>query len=194
LHSRVAFNVDVPTTGLDILKLVTHEVYPGHHAEHALKEHLLGLEERIALVPTPQALVAEGIAEAGGEIVLDDEALEEAFAVMRRHGLEASDPELLLRLRQVAERLGTVSQNAALMIHEDGVSQSDAAAYIAKWSLRPLNEAEQSVAFVTDPTWRAYVITYDAGLELCRRYIGGDPARLRRLLTEHVRIGELLSA
>ena len=43
LHSRVVLNTDVPTTGLDLIHLVTHEVYPGHHTEHALKEqHLVG--------------------------------------------------------------------------------------------------------------------------------------------------------
>jgi len=55
-------------------------------------------------------------------------------------------------------------------------------------------QAQHSVSFVTDPTWRAYVITYSAGRDLCRAYIDGDPARLATLLTEHVRIGDLLAA
>lgn len=194
LRSRVVVNTDIPTTGLDVLQLAMHEVYPGHHAEHALKESLLGVEERIALVPTPQAVVAEGIAEAGGEVVLDDGAREEAFAVIRRHDVELSDPELALRIAEVMKRVGTVGLNAALMIHEDGVSEEEAAEYIARWSLRPLDEARRSISFVTDPTWRSYAITYDAGEALCRRFIGGDPAKLRRLLTEHVRIGELSPA
>jgi len=50
------------------------------------------------------------------------------------------------------------------------------------------------VRFVTDPTWRAYVITYSAGRDLCRAYVDGDPGRLRTLLTEHVRVGDLLAA
>jgi hypothetical protein len=50
------------------------------------------------------------------------------------------------------------------------------------------------VRFATDPTWRAYVITYSAGLELCRAYVGGEAARFHRLLTEHVRIGELTAS
>jgi ferredoxin-NADP reductase len=50
------------------------------------------------------------------------------------------------------------------------------------------------VRFVTDPTWRAYTITYTAGEALCRAYVDGDPARFRRLLTEHVRVGDLLAA
>ena len=194
LHSRVVLNTDVPTTGLDLLHLTTHEVYPGHHAEHALKEHHLGIEESIALVPTPQAVVSEGIAEAGGEIVLDAAAREEAYAVIRSHGLELPDPERAKAIADAGEGLGGVSLNAALMFHEDGVPEDEVAEYVAKWTLRPLDEAKKSIRFVTDPTWRAYTITYDAGLRLCRGYIGGDPAKLRRLLTEHVRIGELISA
>ena len=41
LRSRVVLNVDVPTTGLDLIHLAAHEVYPGHHTEHAVKEQLL---------------------------------------------------------------------------------------------------------------------------------------------------------
>ena len=58
----------------------------------------------------------------------------------------------------------------------------------------PAAQAKHSVRFVTDPTWRAYVITYSAGRDLCRAYVGGDPARYRTLLTEQVRIGDLLAA
>jgi hypothetical protein len=194
LSSHVVVNTDVPTTGLDVLHLGAHEVYPGHHTEHALKEHLLGVEETIQLVPTPQAVLSEGIAEAGGDVVLDDAAREEAYAIIRRHGLEVPDPELAERVRRAGDALGTIGVNVALMIHEDGASIEEGVDYAARWGLRPLEEARRSVSFVTDPTWRAYTITYSAGEELCRAYIGGDPARFRRLLTEHVRVGELSSS
>jgi hypothetical protein len=84
--------------------------------------------------------------------------------------------------------------NVALMIHEDGASEEEGAEYAARWGLRPLEEARRSVAFVTDPTWRAYGITYSAGEDLCRAYVGNDPSRFRRLLTEHVRLAELTSS
>ncbi len=78
-RSRVVLNVDVPTTGLDLVHLAAHEVYPGHHTEHAVKEQLLmrdrgAIEEGIQLVPTPQAVLSEGIAETGGDLLLDDAA------------------------------------------------------------------------------------------------------------------------
>jgi len=193
-HSRVVLNSDVPTTGLDVLKLATHEVYPGHHTEHAVKEQLLGIEERIQLVPTPQALLSEGIAEIGLDLVLDDAAREEAHAIIRRHGVALVDPELSARITRASERLGTVSLDAAQFIHEDGMDPEEAAEYVARWSLRPLEEARRSVSFVTDPTWRAYVITYSAGEELCRAYVRGDGARFATLLTAAVRTRELLSA
>jgi hypothetical protein len=199
LHSRVVLNVDTPTTGLDLLHLAGHEVYPGHHTEHSLKEQLLirdqgRIEEGIQLVPTPQAVLSEGIAEAGIDVVLDDAAREEAYAVIRRHGLQLDDPELAREISTVTERLRTVGVDAALMIHEDGATVAEAEAYVEQWSLVTPEQARHSVRFVTDPTWRAYVITYSAGRDLCRAYIGNDPGRLRTLLTEHVRIGDLLAA
>ena len=80
------------------------------------------------------------------------------------------------------------------MIHEEGATVEEAEAYVEKWNLVPAEQAKHSVRFVVDPTWRAYVITYSAGRDLCRAYVGGDPARFRRLLTEHVRIADLLAA
>jgi hypothetical protein len=191
-HSHVVLNLDVPTTGVDLLHLAAHEVYPGHHTEHAVKEHLLGIEERIQLVPTPQAVLSEGIAETGEGLVLDDEAREQAYAILRGHGLEVPDPGVARRMAAAGETLRSVGLNVALMIHEDGVPEQEAVEYAARWGLRPLDEARHSVSFVTDPTWRAYTITYTAGRDLCRAYVGDDPARFRRLLTEAVRIGELV--
>jgi hypothetical protein len=50
------------------------------------------------------------------------------------------------------------------------------------------------IRFIKDPTSRTYVMTYPAGHELCRSYVAGDPARFRRLLTEQVRVGDLLAS
>jgi hypothetical protein len=196
LRSRVVLNTDVPTTGLDVVHLVAHEVYPGHHTEHALKEQLLireqgHIEEGIQLVPTPQAVLSEGIAETGADIVLDDSIKEDVFAIIRRHGLELVDPERSERIATAGEVLRSVSVNAALMIHEDGAGEAEAQAYLEKWNLATPEQAKHSVSFVTDPTWRAYTITYSAGRDLVRRYVNGDPARFRTLLTEAVRIGDL---
>jgi hypothetical protein len=197
LRSRVVVNLDMPTSAYDLVDLAAHEVYPGHHTEHALKEQLLvrdrGLvEEAIQLVPTPQAVLSEGIAETGREIALDEDGEAAAVAILRRHGIAYDD-----RASAVQDTLRSVRRvglDAALMIHEEGASVGDAEAYVRRWSLATPERARHTIRFVTDPTWRAYVITYSAGAELCRSYVGGDRSRFVRLLTEHVRIGDLAAA
>jgi hypothetical protein len=196
LRSRVVMNVDVPTTGLDLIHLAAHEVYPGHHTEHAVKEQLLArdqgaIEESLQFVPTPQALLSEGIAETGEDLI-DDDTRAAAYDVLRKHGIEVS-PELGERISKAVEPLRSVGLDAALMIHQHGVSHDEAQAYIERWNLVEPDQAKHSVSFATDPTWRAYVVNYSAGRDLCRAYVNGDPARFTKLLTEHVRVGDLLA-
>jgi hypothetical protein len=50
------------------------------------------------------------------------------------------------------------------------------------------------IRFMNDPTSRTYVFTYPAGQKVCEAYVGGDPERFRHLLTDQVRIGELLDS
>ena len=191
LRSRVVVNLDVPTTSDDLVHLAAHEVYPGHHTEHALKEQLL--EESIQIVPTPAALVSEGIAETGPSIVLDGDIPSRLTEILRQHGLDY-DFEQSQAIREARRPLRRIGVDAALMIHEDGVSVEQAEAHAQRWGLVTPEQAAHSVRFVTDPTWRAYVINYSAGRELCYAWVGGDPARFVRLLTEHVRVRDLLTA
>jgi hypothetical protein len=50
------------------------------------------------------------------------------------------------------------------------------------------------IRYITDVGQRTYVMTLSAGRELCRSYVAGDPERFRRLLTEQVRVRDLLRA
>jgi hypothetical protein len=197
LRSRIAINVDLPYTGPELIELLAHETYPGHHTEHASKEQRLVrdrglLEESIFLVPTPQAVLSEGIAETALD-VLGTGMEPELEAVLARHGVEVE----LASAREVArvrEVLRGVGLNAALMIHEQGLGTEEAVEYVARWRAVPVDYAAASVRFVTDPTWRAYPITYTAGRDLCRAYHGGDVGRFRRLVTEQLRVGDLEAA
>jgi hypothetical protein len=198
LRSRVVVNLGEPTTCDDVVEVAAHEVYPGHHTEHAVKEQRLirdqgRLEESIQLVPTPAALVSEGIAETGPSIVLDCDVPTRLAGILRRHGLDY-DFEQARAVREARRPLRRLGLDVALMIHEDGASVEQAEAHLRRWGLVVPEQAAQSVRFVTDPTWRAYVINYSAGRELCHAWVGGDPARFVRLLSEHVRVGDLLPA
>jgi hypothetical protein len=198
LRSRVVVNSDTTTTASDIVTLAAHEVYPGHHTEHAVKEQRLlrervWLEESIQLVPTPQAVVSEGIAETGLDVLLDAGLRNELEAVLAAQGLDA-DLDRALAIGRARRPLRRIGLDVALLLHEHGASTAEAQAHHERWALSDARRAEQAVRFASDPTWRAYAITYSAGQELCGAYVGGDPARFRTLLTEQVRVADLLAA
>jgi hypothetical protein len=195
LRSRVEINVDLPVLTLALGQLVAHEAYPGHHTEHVRKE--VGLvrrrqwwEESIFLVGTPQCLLAEGLADLGLEVLLGHRPEPALAEHLRAHGLRY-DPEVVAAVRSAAEVLGSVRSNAAVLLHDAGRPADEVVDYLARWALLPRPRAEKAVAFLTDPTWRAYISCYVEGLPLCRSFVGGDPARYARLLTEQLTPADL---
>jgi len=190
LKSRVAINVDLPVLSTSLGQLVAHETYPGHHTEHSRKE--VGLvrrrrlvEETIFLVGTPQCLLAEGLADLGLEVVVGERP--EPFVAQHLLPLGVTyDADVHAEVRQAAEALGGIRGNVALLIHEDRVDIDDAVAYAERWGLQVRVRAQKLVEFLTDPTWRAYMTCYVEGLPLCRRWVGGDPERFERLITDQM--------
>jgi hypothetical protein len=195
LRSRIAINGDLPTPAERAVTLVAHETYPGHHTEHACKEDRLvrgqdRLEETILLIGTPQALIAEGIAEIGLDVLLADDV--EAFAAERLAAAGVRyDADLARAVKRAAAPLAAVPANAALSIHEDGATEEEAVDYIVRWRLAARPRAEQNVRFVTDPLWRTYVTTYTDGERVCGAWVGRDPDRFRRLVTEQLTPADL---
>lgn len=189
LRSKVAVNIDLPHNASQIAVLVAHELYPGHHTEHAWKEQLLFrdgglLEESVLPYGTPQSVIGEGLAELALEMVVEDP---DAFVadVLGEWGIEY-DAGVGRQIRRAREPLDRVVSNAAILLHVDGVSTEEAKAYIQRWGLSSEQRAEQGVGFVMHPTGRTYIRTYTDGYDLCRDWVDGDPARFKRLLTEQL--------
>ena len=198
LQSRIAVNVDLPMSAAGLLHLAMHETYPGHHVERSCKEHLLVrgqglLEETIVLVPAPQALVSEGIAEVGPDLLLEGDGGGALATVLHDAGIEL-DLAHARAVAQAREPCEWAEVNAALMLHDAGASEAEVQAYLERWALLSPEIAAHVVRFITEPTSRTYVMNYPAGRQLCRSYVAGDPERFRRLLTEQVRVGDLLGS
>ena len=198
LRSRISVNVDLPMSALELLRITMHETYPGHHAEASSKEHLLVrgrglLEETLVLVPTPQTLVSEGIAKLAPSLLLEGDGGAALAAVIHDAGIEL-DLAHALAVERTLEPCEWADVNAALMLHDAGASAAEAHAYLVRWGLMTPKLAAHLIRFITEPAQRTYIITYSAGRELCRSYVAGEPERFRRLLTEQVRVRELLEA
>ena len=211
LHSRIDINTDRPARVPDLVRLVAHETYPGHHVERVWKDLELvergRVESSIPLINTPECLISEGLAELGIEFAFppDDQpaVFEELFDLA---GLAlAGDP---VRRRETAERaaalvgprevLHTSGVNAALMLHADGAPREEAIDYLVRAGRYPRAVAEIRLEFIMDPLWRTVVFVYSEGEALLRRWVhavseADRPARFARLLKEQVTPGAIVA-
>ncbi|MHB1726077.1 MAG: DUF885 domain-containing protein [Acidimicrobiales bacterium] len=197
LVSRVAVNTDLPVLSTGLAHLVAHESYPGHHTEHTRKE--VGLvrdrhwwEESIFLVGTPQCLLAEGLADLGLQVAVGQRPEPMVAEHLRPLGIP-SDADVVAMVAEASEALGAARQNAAFRLHEDGADPDTVADELADWALLSPDRARKAVEFLTHPTWRAYLTCYVEGLPLCRSFVGDDPSRFDRLISEQLTPDQLES-
>lgn len=190
-RSGVALNARAGRTIAALPLMVTHEAYPGHHTDHCVKEAQLVLgrgeeEHAIALVNTPQCLVAEGMAELGDSVVLAAGWGPWTASLLAEVGVRI-DGELVERMLPLVRHLLPVRQDAAILLHDRGATADEAVEYVQRWLLLPQDRAEQMVRFLTDPLWRAYSTTYIEGSRLVGEWLAAGPdvrSRYQSLLTE----------
>jgi hypothetical protein len=213
-RSRVDLNTDLPARVPDLVSVVAHETYPGHHLEHAWKEaHLVDglgrLEASALLINTPECLVSEGLADLGRRFAVPAGAEPELLAELLAEASSAgsspvgspasatSSPDLLefaarvVAVRLARARLAESAVDAALMRHVDGRSHEQVGDWLVETALLTPERAEKRLEFIEHPLWRTYVFVYYEGEALLRRWLEAVPepdraARFRRLLLEQL--------
>ena len=198
LRSTIAVNVDLPMSAIDLLVLALHETYPGHHTERCCKEQLLVhgqglLEETLVLAPTPQSLVSEGIATLAPTVLLEGDGGAALAAIVHDAGIDL-DLAHALAVQEALQPCRWAEVNAALMLHHRKASEAEVKAYLERWELLSPELAAHMIRFFSEPASRTYVITYSAGRDLCRAYVGDAPERFRHLLSAQLRVRDLLEA
>jgi hypothetical protein len=198
LRSNVSINLDLPQAAHELLHLAIHETYAGHHAERCCKEHALVrgeglLEETVVLVAAPQSLVSEGLAEVAPLLLLEGDGGQALASALQDGGVEF-DLEEALQVERAREPLRWAQVNAVLMLYDGDASEEETQAYLERWEVIDAQLAAHMIRFFTEPTSRSYVVTYPAGRELCREFVTRETDGFRRLLTEQVRVGDLVAA
>ena len=189
-RSRVDLNTDLPVRANSMVGLMTHEGYPGHHTEHALKEKLLyraqgHAEACVQLINAPECVISEGIADSAREMILTDEELDDW---LRDVFYPLAGLQVALRvardrvLAQARRKLRALSGNAAFLLHREGADPETVVKYIQRFGARTDKQARQSYRFISNPLFRSYIFTYHYGRDLLARYMArGD--RLARFKT-----------
>jgi hypothetical protein len=191
---RISVNTDLPLADADLVHLTSHEIYGGHHTHRIWQEVVLvrgqgRIERTLDLLWSPEAVVSEGIAEAGPSIVTGD-GQELAAAVLGRLGFDY-DAELGSRATEARRLLRPVSANVAMLLHGRGATPEEAREYAATWSLQPDDRLDKLVDSQVRSPSPAYQHTYWQGVELVDAHVRGDAGRFRELLTARVLPEEL---
>ena len=142
LASRIELNTDLPFRSYFFAPMVAHEGYPGHHTERACKEaglvrELGWPEASVALIHTPECLVAEGIAEVAVEQAWGERWPEVAAELLRPFGIPFDLPVAVEVLAAYPVKRA-VDVNVAFGLNEQGWSEDEAIAYVSagRWPRR----------------------------------------------------------
>jgi hypothetical protein len=198
LASLVQVNLDMPRTIVDVVAIVAHEAYPGHHTERACKEQLLyrdrsRLETCVMISSAPESVIAEGIATNAPEEVLGDDGVGSLLEIVVDLDFPI-DPAVAEGILREERWSYEVAANVARMLHEDEITPKEAESYLREWGLDSPERAAKSVEFLMDPGSWAYMTAYTDGRRLCRSFMDRHPDGFRRLLTEQLTVSSLLES
>ncbi len=184
-HSRIEINTDLPTDVTRLLGTMAHEGYPGHHTQNVLLEQRLvrgrGWREwTIYPLYSPQSLLAEGVANAGLDLVL---SRDERRRVLRDElapaaGLSAGDVLAWDEVQEAMRPLRYARGIAARMLLDEGRPEDEVVVYLVRESLMNEDQARKALEFAR--AYRAYVYNYTLGEDLVRAWIGDGPDRTDR--------------
>nr|WP_243653405.1 DUF885 domain-containing protein [Pseudonocardia endophytica] len=195
-RSRIAVDASAHLRRGQLLPLVAHEAYPGHHTQycHAAAAGDSLPELRLRLVHSPQGLLAEGAAEAAHHVLPGPGWGSDAEHVLAGIGLPL-DGGLAEAVEDALDDLGRVRQDAAVLRYARGAGPDEVLAHLRRWLLIDEARARRMLGFLDHPHWRTYATAYAEGRPLVTEWLrrpGTDPVDgLRRLLDEPITPGDL---
>lgn len=175
-HSLIQINTDLPIAIDRAVDLAAHEGYPGHHVYNTLLEQNLlkqngWVEFSVYALFSPQSLIAEGTANYGIEVVFTpaERIAFERDVLFPLAGLDASLVELYYRVHALFMKLAYAGNEAARGYLDGRFGAEEAIHWLVEYALFSRERAEQRLRFFEK--YRSYVINYNLGQDMVRRYI-----------------------
>jgi hypothetical protein len=197
--SLIQVNTDLPIYIDRAIDLACHEGYPGHHVYNALLEqHLVKdrgwIEFTVYPLFTPQSLVAEGTANFGIEVAFPGhERIEfERSTLFPLAGIDPSRAAEYYEVQALVDELSYAGNEAARQYLDGRIDRDAAAAWLERYALMPRDRAAQRVRFFDQ--YRSYVINYNYGKDLVRRFIESRGGTADRPDTRWQEFEKLLSS
>ena len=176
-HSVIQVNTDLPIFIDRAVDLAAHEGYPGHHVYNSLLEKNLvrdrgWLEFSVYALFSPQSLIAEGTANFGRDVAFPTKTERMKFekeVLFPAAGIDASRADEYYAVQDLMKQLDYATNEAARRLINGEIDQSAAVQWLQKYAVMEPARAQQRVKFIQ--RYRSYVINYNLGEDMVRRYI-----------------------
>src|SRR5438046_2351512 len=186
-HSVIQVNTDLPIFIDRAVDLAAHEGYPGHHAYNSLLEKNLvrdrgWVEFSVYALFSPQSLIAEGTANFGRDVAfptMTERMKFEKEVLFPAAGIDASRADEYYAVQDLMRQLDYAANEAARRLINGEIDENAAVQWLQKYAVMEPARAQQRVTFIQ--RYRSYVINYNLGEDMVRRYIekrsGADPEK-----------------
>jgi hypothetical protein len=176
-HSVIQVNTDLPTFIDRAVDLAAHEGYPGHHVYNSLLEKNLvrdrgWVEFSVYALFSPQSLIAEGTANFGRDVAFPTKTERMKFekeVLFPAAGIDVSRAGEYYAVQDLMKDLSYAANEAARRLINGEVDENTAVQWLQKYAVMEWARAQQRVKFIQ--RYRSYVINYNLGEDMVRRYI-----------------------
>ncbi|MHA2127397.1 MAG: hypothetical protein ACXACO_19195 [Promethearchaeota archaeon] len=196
--SRIDVNIDIPVIWTNILVTAAHEGYPGHHLHNSIKEknwhEKNWFEQSILLISTPEAVISEGIANTGLDVLFTSKDMFQLAIDNLSPTPDEEDLELLVAQNIAWKKLSGFPGNLAILAYENGFSDKELIKYGLEFGFYNENRIKQQLKFIRDPLWATYIFTYFIGETMIKKKFGENPlpSDFKMLLTNPVLPSDLI--
>ena len=186
-HSVIQVNTDLPIFIDRAVDLAAHEGYPGHHVYNSLLEKNLvrdrgWVEFSVYPLFSPQSLVAEGTANFGRDVAFPTKTERMKFekeVLFPAAGNRSKRADEYYAVQDLMKQLDYAVNEVARRLINGEIDESAAVQWLQKYAVMEPARAQQRVKFIQ--RYRSYVINYNLGEDMVRRYIekrsGTDPEK-----------------
>ena len=186
-HSVIQVNTDLPIFIDRAVDLAAHEGYPGHHVYNSLLEKNLvrdrgWVEFSVYALFSPQSLIAEGTANFGRDVAFPTKAERMKFereVLFPAAGIDSKRADEYYAVQDLMKDLSYAGNEAARRLINGEIDENAAVQWLQKYAVMEPARAQQRVKFIQ--RYRSYVINYNLGEDMVRRYIekrsGTDPEK-----------------
>jgi hypothetical protein len=176
-HSVIQVNTDLPIYIDRAVDLAAHEGYPGHHVYNSLLEKNLvrdrgWVEFSVYALFSPQSLIAEGTANFGRDVAFPTKTERIKFekeVLFPATGIDPARADEYYAVQDLLKQLDYAANEAARRLINGEIDENAAMQWLQKYAVMEPARAHQRVKFIQ--RYRSYVINYNLGEDMVRRYI-----------------------